>query len=144
MRISAQISDGGQTLLEMLIVLVIIGLVAAAGTWALKFGLGAQDMRREIAVLESALAAGRQESINSGRPIKFQIDEVRGSLRIGNREFKPGRGFRLMAVDSTNASGNLYFPDGSATPIEIALEQSGIIRRFQVNWATGELQDAGH
>lgn len=134
----------GFTLFEMLAVILLIGIAAAAVSVSVSQGLKGARVSAASGELAAALRATRAEAIVKGQEQHFDVDTRAGSYRGAN-----GRSVRLpdgLAVSITSAKedqvgpgvGRIrFFPDGSSTGGHVTLQQGQ--RRWQVNvaWLTG-------
>lgn len=137
-------STGGFTLFEMLAVILLIGIAAAAVSVSVSQGLSSARVSAASGELAAALRATRAQAIVKGTQQTFDVDIRAGSYRAAN-----GRTVQLpggMTVGITSAkedqvnrtTGRIrFFPDGSSTGGHITLQQGK--RRWQVNvaWLTG-------
>jgi len=134
----------GFTLLEMLAVILLIGIAAAAVAVAVSQGLSSARVRAASVELAAALRATRAQAIVKGKDQLFDLDIKTASYHAaGGREVKLPQGMRLSITSARedqpdSHTGRIrFFPDGSSTGGRIILQRGE--RRWQVNvaWLTG-------
>jgi len=134
----------GFTLLEMLAVILLIGIAAAAVAVAVSQGLSSARVRAASVELAAALRATRAQAIVKGKDQLFDLDIKTASYHAaGGREVKLPQGMRLSITSARedqpdSHTGRIrFFPDGSSTGGHIILQRGE--RRWQVNvaWLTG-------
>lgn len=124
----------GFTLLELLIVIALIGLLAAAGAQIL-IRSGA-DLDRQTNRVEQRLYLARKQARESGLPVSIEC--VRLGLeqaRLATGEMWGARCYSgQRPVDSLT-----FYPDGSASgeTIEIRVGEKRV--RLSVDWLSGEI-----
>jgi len=134
----------GFTLLEMLAVILLIGIAAAAAAVSVTQGLASARTRAASVELAAALRATRAQAIVKGKEQIFELDTKSASYQAaGGRETALPQGMRLSITSARedqkdNHTGRIrFFPDGSSTGGHIVLQRGE--RRWQVNvaWLTG-------
>ena len=134
----------GFTLLEMLAVILLIGLAAAAVAVSVSQGLASARVRAASVELAAALRATRAQAIVKGSQQTFELDTRNASYHAaGGRQVALPKGMRLSITSARedqpdNHTGRIrFFPDGSSTGGHIVLQRGE--RRWQVNvaWLTG-------
>lgn len=134
----------GFTLLEMLAVILLIGIAAAAVAVSVTQGLASARVRAASGELAAALRATRAQAIVKGSEQSFELDVRRLSYRAADgREAHLPAGMQVSITsareDQPDAhTGRIrFFPDGSSTGGHITLQRGN--RRWQVNvaWLTG-------
>jgi len=119
----------GFTLIEMLIVLTIVGLVAAVGAVTLQRHPGHLTRQRTAIQIKAAVEQARQQAMMTGRATLLDLSKIQTakgaalSLSAGQRKDKPTFAF---------------YPDGSSTGGTILFDEHPLI---QVNWLTGRISD---
>ncbi|MGJ5153956.1 GspH/FimT family pseudopilin [Bradyrhizobium sp. HKCCYLR1023] len=143
-------TSAGFTLVEMLAVLVILALAAAAAVPMLSRGTGTVSLDAATGELASALRATRAAAIVQNRVMTLSVDVDRrtfGSDVIQPRAFAPGIQAKLTYAAATGSSlaegGFRFFPDGSSTGGDLSLELAGRQVRLCVDWLTGTVRTAG-
>ena len=144
----------GFTLLELLVVLVILGAVAALVPPMLAHGSAQAQLKRTVATLASTLRQARSDAILRDDPQGVVIDPI-------GRSFGPAEAplrYRIadgIAVEVTAADkaedregrpAIRFLPDGRSTGGSIRLAGQGRAYQVEVNWLTGRvrIQEAGN
>ena len=135
---------GGFTLFEMLAVILLVGIAAAAVSVSVTQGLRGARVAAASGELAAALRATRAQTIVKGQEQHFDVDTRAATDRgaDGLEVHLPGG----LAVAITSAREDLvgattgrirFFPDGSSTGGHVTLQQGQ--RRWQVDvgWLTG-------
>jgi general secretion pathway protein H len=134
----------GFTLLEMLAVILLIGIAAAAVTVSVSQGLASARVRAASVELAAALRATRAQAIVKGKEQTFALDIKSASYQAaGGKQVALPKGMRLSITSAREDRKNdhtgriRFFPDGSSTGGHIVLQRGE--RRWQVNvaWLTG-------
>lgn len=135
---------GGFTLFELLAVILLIGIAAAAVSVSVSRGLASARVSAASSEMAAALRATRAQAIVKGKEQHFDVDIRDGSYRAANgRLVKLPKGMKLSITsakeDQVNpTTGRIrFFPDGSSTGGHVTLQRGQ--RRWQVNvaWLTG-------
>ncbi|MEO8998393.1 MAG: GspH/FimT family pseudopilin [Rhodanobacter sp.] len=137
----------GFTLLEMLAVILLIGIAAAAVSISVTQGLASARVRAASSELAGALRATRAQAIVRGQEQNFDVDTQANSYRNVKQQdvFLP-KGLRLSITsakeDQPNEhSGRIrFFPDGSSTGGRITLQSGKRQWHVNVSWLTGEVR----
>lgn len=136
----------GFTLLEMLAVILLIGIAAAAVSVSVSQGLASARASAASGELAAALRATRAQAIVRGHDQVFELDTRAATYHgAGQRTVMLPKGMQLSITsakeDQPNAhTGRIrFFPDGSSTGGHITLQRGQ--RRWQVNveWLTGAI-----
>ncbi len=117
----------GFTLIEMLVVLAIVGLMAAVVTGALPKSGGRVQRQKLAAKLSRIIVDARTQAALSGRPVSVDLD------RMGLAE----KGMAVSALPDGKARF-LFYPDGSTSGGEIAVRGEP---SWQLDWLSGALHD---
>ncbi|HET6431343.1 GspH/FimT family pseudopilin [Dyella sp.] len=135
---------GGFTLFEMLAVILLIGIAAAAVSVSVSQGLGSARVSAASGELAAALRATRAKAIVQQSETHFDVDTRAATYRAAD-----GRSVALpggMSVSITSAkedqvdrsTGRIrFFPDGSSTGGHVTLQQGKRQWRVNVAWLTG-------
>ena len=132
------------TLLEMLAVILLIGIAAAAVSVSVTQGLASARVRAASVELAAALRATRAQAIVKGHEQTFELDTKNASYHAaGGKPVALPKGMRLSITSARedqpdNHTGRIrFFPDGSSTGGHIVLQRGE--RHWQVNvaWLTG-------
>jgi general secretion pathway protein H len=141
LRIDAPISarDGGFTLIEVLVVLVIVGL-----TVGLVLGRGPLrsvrlETRAEANSIAGALRAARSRAIAGDQAITVAIDPARHLLRVGAAAPRLLAGGIALAAP---LAGITFAPDGSSSGGHIDLATGPFRMQVAVDWLTGRVSVA--
>ncbi|PXV51722.1 type II secretion system protein H (GspH), partial [Dyella sp. AtDHG13] len=139
----------GFTLLEMLAVILLIGIAAAAVAVSVTQGLASARVSAASGELAAALRAVRTQAIVHGNEHTFDVDTRDNTYRADN-----GPAVRLpsgMRIGITSAkedqvnshTGRIrFFPDGSSTGGHITLQRERRQWRVNVSWLTGAVSVA--
>ena len=139
----------GFTLLEMLAVILLIGIAAAAVAVSVTQGLASARVSAASGELAAALRATRTQAIVHGEEHTFEVDTRANTYRADRGE--PVRLPSGMRIGITSAredqvndhTGRIrFFPDGSSTGGHVTLQRER--RQWQVNvsWLTGAVSVA--
>lgn len=138
--------QGGFSLVELVVVMVLIAALAALGVAALGSGLPGQQLRGAAKELAAELRFTRAQAIATGREQVFRID-VAGKRWQGAGE-RTGEVPDGIALDVTAAREELespdvavirFFPAGAATGGRVVLRRDDAAWRVDVAWLTGEV-----
>jgi general secretion pathway protein H len=140
----------GFTLLELLVVLVILGAMAALVPPLLSHGAATASLKRTVATLASELRQARSDAILRNDPQGVVIDPVGRTFGPAEAPLR-NRIADGIAVDVTVADiaadrdgrpGIRFLPDGRSTGGTIRLAGQGRSYEVQVNWLTGRVRIA--
>jgi general secretion pathway protein H len=136
----------GFTLLEMLAVIILIGIAAAAVSISITHGLASARINAAAGELTAALRATRTQAIVHGQQSIFQIntrDETYSGA--GKRDVRLPKGLQLSVTSATSdqRSGDIarirFFPDGSSTGGRITIRSGQREWHVNVSWLTGAI-----
>jgi general secretion pathway protein H len=130
----------GYTLVELLIVLAIFGMMAAAALPLLSAAHPGLETRAAAAALAGDLRAARQEAIDRGAPERVMFDRARARYTIApagvKRVLKKGVG---LAVHAALRDEIDFYADGSTSGGTVVLSGAGAIRHVTVDWPAGRI-----
>lgn len=140
----------GFTLFEMLAVILLIGIAAAAVSIPVTQGLASARVNAASGELAAALRWTRAQSIVKGESLALEVDTAAATYH------EPGKPVvrlpRDMRVAITSAredqasatTGRIrFFPDGSSTGGRITLTRGDREWHVNVGWLTGAIQVVG-
>lgn len=134
------------TLLEMLAVIILIGIAAAAVSISVAHGLASARINAAAGELAAALRATRTQAIVHGEQRIFQVDTRDDVYRGANqRDVRLPKGLDLSVTSATNdqTGGDIarirFFPDGSSTGGRITLRSGKREWHINVSWLTGAI-----
>ncbi len=136
--------EGGYTLLELLVVVGLIGIVAALVAANAPSGSGVVKARAAARDIASELRLARGLAIEQNRELDVVLAADGTALTVpGRRGAEMPRGFvasmRPTVGGVPTGSFIRFYPDGSASGarIEIASDSSDVSARVEVYWLTG-------
>ena len=118
MPVTSATGESGFTLLELLVVLAILVLLAAAWPFAAPRLFGTQRLRNEAQRLMMDLQRARTLARATGAPHWIELGATHASYVSDTETHELPRGvyLRFRGLDpASNASRVTYFPDGSST-----------------------------
>lgn len=137
----------GFTLLEMLAVILLIGIAAAAVSISVTQGLASARVRAASSELAGALRATRAQAIVRGKDQVFDVDIRDNTYRDTRQHDVPlPKGLRLSITSASADQPNdhtgriRFFPDGSSTGGRITLQSGQRQWHVNVSWLTGEVR----
>ena len=138
-------ADAGFTLLEMLVVLALLGLVAAVAMPLLRGGAETGLIERTAYRLSADLSAMRLEAIrhNTETALDFDLksNTYRGGRRLAPRLLPPQLAVVVEAArlpsSGQGAASIRFYPDGSASGGRIVIGQGSRQRVVAVDGLTG-------
>ena len=138
---------GGFTLLEMLAVILLIGIAAAAVSVSVTQGLASARINAASSELAGALRATRAQAIVQAKEQNFDVDTRANSYRdVRQRDVPLPRGLKLSITSASEDRPNdhtgriRFFPDGSSTGGRITLQSGRRQWHVNVSWLTGEVR----
>lgn len=139
--------DGGFTLLELLVVLLVMALVAVITVPRIGAALPGAELKSAARQLAAGLREARSRAVAKNHVVPFTLDGTAGRYFIGtggaNGRMPNNIGITLITgtVDvSGAASGSIrFFPDGTSTGGRIELTSRGGKRTVIVDWLTGRI-----
>jgi general secretion pathway protein H len=137
----------GFTLLEMLAVILLIGIAAAAVSISVTQGLASARINAASSELAGALRATRAQAIVRGREENFDVDTRADTYRnVKQQDVRLPKGLRLSITSAKDDQPNdhtgriRFFPDGSSTGGRITLQSGKRQWHVNVSWLTGEVR----
>jgi general secretion pathway protein H len=137
----------GFTLLEMLAVILLIGIAAAAVSISVTQGLASARINAASSELAGALRATRAQAIVRGQEQHFDVDTRADTYRdIKQNDVRLPKGVRLSITSAQDDQPNdhtgriRFFPDGSSTGGRITLQSGKRQWHVNVSWLTGEVR----
>ena len=137
----------GFTLLEMLAVILLIGIAAAAVSISVSQGLASARVRAASSELAGALRATRAQAIVRGQEQSFDVDTRANTYRdVKQRDVRLPKGLRVSITSAKEDRPNdhtgriRFFPDGSSTGGRITLQSGKRQWHVNVSWLTGEVR----
>jgi general secretion pathway protein H len=140
----------GFTLLEMLAVILLIGIAAAAVSISVTQGLASARINAASSELAGALRATRAQAIVRGQDQNFDLDIRANTYRdVRQHDVRLPKGLRLSITSAKEDQPDdhtariRFFPDGSSTGGRITLQSGRREWHVNVSWLTGEVAVVG-
>jgi general secretion pathway protein H len=137
----------GFTLLEMLAVILLIGIAAAAVSISVTQGLASARVRAASSELAGALRATRAQAIVRGQEQSFDVDTRANSYsNVKQQDVRLPKGLHVSISSAKEDQPNdhtgriRFFPDGSSTGGRITLQSGKRQWHVNVSWLTGEVR----
>lgn len=137
-------ATAGFTLVEMLVVLAIMALVAAIAAPGLVSNYRTKNLETLAGEITMRLRLSRTSAIATARPKQVVVDLGTRIIRFGERDIVALPDDVKMTVvtgqETVIADRQTvltFLPDGSASGMDISLQQKGRTARIAVNWLTG-------
>jgi general secretion pathway protein H len=137
----------GFTLLEMLAVILLIGIAAAAVSVSVSQGLASARINAASSELVAAMRATRAQAIVKGSVQNFDVDTRALTYRNAKRQdVALPRGLRLSMTSAKEDQPNdhtgriRFFPDGSSTGGRVTLASGKREWHVNVSWLTGDVR----
>lgn len=134
----------GFTLLEMLAVILLIGIAAAAVSVSVTGGLASARVRAASSELAAALRATRAQAIVQSQEQHFDVDTRANSYDGAKRQnVSLPKGLQVSITSAQEDQPNdhtgriRFFPDGSSTGGRITLRSGEREWHVSVSWLTG-------
>ena len=137
-------ATAGFTLVEMLVVLAIMALVAAIAAPGLVSNYRTKNLETLAGEITMRLRLSRTSAIATARPKQVVVDLGTRIIRFGERDIValPDDVKMTVVTGQQTVIGDrqtvlTFLPDGSASGMDISLQQKGRTARIAVNWLTG-------
>lgn len=137
---------GGFTLLEMLVVILLIGIAAAAVAVSVTQGLASARINADSDEIAAALRATRAQAIVQGKERHFDVDVRADTYSDPKRKHvRLPKGLKLSITSALEDRPNQhvgrirFFPDGSSTGGHIILRSGRRQWQINVSWLTGQI-----
>ena len=138
--------QGGFTLLEIIIVLVLAGAVFALAAGALSRRLPGQQLRIAAKEVAAQLRYTRAQAIASGESKVFSLDARTREWSAADRHHgKLPKDIEVVATGARNEAQRegvaavRFFPEGAATGGRFLLQHGEAAWQVDVQWLTGEV-----
>lgn len=143
-------AEAGFTLFEMLAVLVVIAMTAAAIATLYRSPSGASQVKTQALIAASRLRDLRSNAMTSGSESVAAIDVQRRSIEFSDGIapvlFSKSIELNVTGADSEKRApgiaGVRFFPNGSSTGATIDLKMEGQAYEIRINWLTGRVSTA--
>jgi general secretion pathway protein H len=137
----------GLTLLELLIVLVLMGLMAAITLPMFGKGVSTSELRSSARQIAAGLRLARSEALTQRHEAFVVLDVAGKRFRVGSdpREHKLADGITLKLFTAQNdlVDGNVgairFFPDGGSNGGRVTLAAGERKFEVDVDWLTGRV-----
>jgi general secretion pathway protein H len=139
------VTDGGFTLMELLVVLGILGLVLALAVPSLGRSLPGLQLQTDARTVAGALREARMLAIGGNRETRLVVDVEQRTLQLGEGvvRLNPQLGISLLTAASeapaAETGGISFFPDGTSTGGRVTLSLGERQRHVVVDWLTGKV-----
>lgn len=137
----------GFTLLEMLAVILLVGIAAAAVSFSVTQGLASARVRAASSELAGALRATRAQAIVRSKLQNFDVDTHANTYRgTKPKDVTLPKGLQISITSAKEDRPNdhtgriRFFPDGSSTGGRITLQSGKRQWHINVSWLTGEIR----
>lgn len=130
--------ERGVTLLELLVVIALLGMLAAAGAGAYRGGNSTRWAEAALTALENA----KWLALSRGHAVTLPCAEIvsgGGSKDTSNVADQPDVTCTSTIQSPASGSAITFFPDGSSSGGSIIIRHDGWDDRIQVDWLTGAL-----
>jgi general secretion pathway protein H len=143
MPVTSATGSAGFTLLELLVVLAIMVLIAAAWPLASSRVFAAQHMRNESQQLAGAIRVAQMTARITGQPQELRVYEEGRAYRIAadTHELPVGLTLSIRGQSAeTSAERFLLFPDGSSSGETLAISFQERTSTVRILPATGRVE----
>lgn len=141
-------ADRGFTMIEMMVVLVVAGIVAAVAVPSFQPAIAGMQLRSATQDVASALRHVRGFALATGKEQIFFLNVTNHWYRVSGRKktygLPGGVKLDLFTADQEQTEDGQggairFYPDGSATGGRVTLSASGRKFKVDVNWLTGAI-----
>ncbi len=135
-------ADGGFTLIETIVVLVVLALMASLLVSRGPTRSATLDLTAASRSLADALRAARGHAITTDQPVRIGLDTLRGVIaRHASRSPAGPISVALHSpADDPHENGTLRFdPDGGANGARLVLAEGHERLSIDVDWLTGRI-----
>lgn len=135
----------GFTLMELLVVLAIVGLIAALLPVAFNRALPARRVEVTSQRLLSAIRDAGSDSLVRGKPIRLEFHAERGVTRDGVQVVRFSSATEVTLADEQGRRLNelVVYPDGSISGGSVVIRERAHVRRIWLSEITGRLSFHG-
>lgn len=138
-------SEGGFTLVEVIVVLVIISLMLTLVGTSISRNISGAEMRVAARKVAASLRYTRTQAILTKTEQVFVLDTEELTYQAAERNpetlpegMKAELNTARSELTSETAGGIRFYPDGGSTGGNVRLEANGRVYRVNVAWLTGE------
>jgi type II secretion system protein H len=142
MRVTSVTGNRGFTLLELLVVLTILVLIAAAWPLASSHVFAAQQLRNESQQLAGAIRLAQMTARTTGVPQELMISPEGTAYQVGASVHELARGVVVRIrgeSQGTPPARFLFFPDGTASDTMLVLSLEEHTATLRILPITGRL-----
>ncbi len=130
--------EKGFSLFEMLVVLMVMGIIAAMGTPAIGRLMDSLSYRQQVREITSLIRYARLQAISSGEELRLNLDEGEDCIFKISGPVKESRDCGLEEDDVLVMKPGevIFFPEGTATPGMITFEKGDRIKNIRIDLLT--------
>jgi prepilin-type N-terminal cleavage/methylation domain-containing protein len=143
MRMMSVTGNRGFTLLELLVVLTILVLIAAAWPLASSHVFAAQQLRNESQQLAGAIRLAQMTARTTGVPQELTISPGGTAYQVGSSTHELARGVAVHIRGESQAmppARFLFFPDGSSRDATLVISLEEHTATLRILPITGRLE----
>jgi general secretion pathway protein H len=136
-------ADAGETLIEALVVVAILGMVAAIGFPEMRRQLATLAQHQTVATVAARLRGARAEALRRDAPVVFAITrDGTGFATTGGRVDRTPEGV-VLAVSPARAGSLVFYGDGSSSGGSVWVGAGRRTTRVDVTAGTGVVAVGG-